>query len=163
FRGAQAKAATPGEANGREVVIRVHPDLARYFEGDGQEGLERLGKTLERKITIQPNFAEREGYEVRLRGGPPQSAADGQAARLPNQSGEAGGRAQARRQARRPHGAVTGARPDAHPGAFAPLLGEVSVAPVQSARSSRRPARDQAGRPHRLSEGMEAAAPAARE
>jgi hypothetical protein len=54
------------------VVIRVHPDLARYFEGDGQDGLERLSRALDRKITIQPNFAEREGYEVRLRGGAPQ-------------------------------------------------------------------------------------------
>ena len=69
FRAAQAKAATAGEANGREVVIRVHPDLARYFEGDGQEGLERLSRALDRKITLQPNFAEREGYEVRVRGG----------------------------------------------------------------------------------------------
>ena len=72
FRAAQAKAATAGEANGREVVIRVHPDLARYFEGDGQEGLERLSRALDRKITLQPNFAEREGYEVRVRGGAPQ-------------------------------------------------------------------------------------------
>jgi ribonuclease G len=71
FRAAQAKAATAGEANGREVVIRVHPDLARYFEGDGQEGLERLSRALDRKITLQPNFAEREGYEVRVRGGAP--------------------------------------------------------------------------------------------
>ncbi|PYN46204.1 MAG: hypothetical protein DMD95_06945, partial [Candidatus Rokuibacteriota bacterium] len=72
FRSAQAKAATAGDANGREVVIRVHPDLARYFEGDGQEGLERLARALDRKITIQPNFGERDGYEVRLRGGAPQ-------------------------------------------------------------------------------------------
>jgi ribonuclease G len=69
FRSVQTKAATAGDANGRDVVIRVHPDLARYFEGDGQDGLERLSRALDRKITIQPNFAEREGYEVRLRGG----------------------------------------------------------------------------------------------
>jgi ribonuclease G len=69
FRTVQAKAATSGDVNGREVVIRVHPDLARYFEGDGQEGLERLARAVDRKITIQPNFPEREGYEVRLRGG----------------------------------------------------------------------------------------------
>ena len=72
FRGVQAKAATAEEANGREVVIRVHPDLGRYFEGDGQESLERLARVLDRKITIQPNYADREGYEVRLRGGAPQ-------------------------------------------------------------------------------------------
>ena len=69
FRTVQAKAATSGDVNGREVVIRVHPDLARYFEGDGQDGLERLARAVDRKITIQPNFPEREGYEVRLRGG----------------------------------------------------------------------------------------------
>jgi ribonuclease G len=69
FRTVQAKVATSGDVNGREVVIRVHPDLARYFEGDGQEGLERLARAVDRKITIQPNFPEREGYEVRLRGG----------------------------------------------------------------------------------------------
>jgi ribonuclease G len=72
FRGAQAKAATAGDTNGRELVIRVHPDLARYLEGDGQEGLERLARALDRKVTIQPNFPDREGYEVRLRGGAPQ-------------------------------------------------------------------------------------------
>src|SRR2546421_3975038 len=40
FRGVQAKAATAEDANGREVGIRVRPDLARYFEGDGREDLE---------------------------------------------------------------------------------------------------------------------------
>jgi len=69
FRTVQAKAATAGDVNGREVVIRVHPDLARYFEGDGQDGLDRLSRAVDRKITMQPNFPEREGYEVRLRGG----------------------------------------------------------------------------------------------
>jgi len=69
FRGVQAKVATAEDANGREVVIRVHPDLARYFEGDGHEGLERLARVVDRKITIQPNHADREGHEVRLRGG----------------------------------------------------------------------------------------------
>jgi ribonuclease G len=69
FRTVQAKVATSGDVNGREVVIRVHPDLARYFEGDGQDGLDRLSRAVDRKITMQPNFPEREGYEVRLRGG----------------------------------------------------------------------------------------------
>jgi len=69
FRVVRAKVRTAEDANGREVVVRVHPELARYFEGDGQEGLERLARALDRKITIQPNHADREGYEVRLRGG----------------------------------------------------------------------------------------------
>jgi ribonuclease G len=72
FRGVQAKAATADDTNSREMVVRVHPDLARYFEGDGQESLERLARGLDRKITLQPNYPDREGYEVRLRGGAPQ-------------------------------------------------------------------------------------------
>src|SRR5437867_10552789 len=72
FRAVQAKVRSAEDANGRDVVVRVHPDLARYFEGDGQEALERLTRALERKITIQPNHADREGYEVKLRGGAPQ-------------------------------------------------------------------------------------------
>ena len=72
FRVVRAKVRSAEDANGRDVVVRVHPDLARYFEGDGQEALERLTRALERKITIQPNHADREGYEVKLRGGAPQ-------------------------------------------------------------------------------------------
>jgi ribonuclease G len=69
FRAIPAKVRAAEDANGREVVVRVHPDLARYFEGDGRDGLDRLARALDRKITIQPNHADREGYEVRLRGG----------------------------------------------------------------------------------------------
>jgi ribonuclease G len=68
FRVIPAKVRAAEDANGREVVVRVHPDLARYFEGDGRDGLDRLARALDRKITIQPNHADREGYEVRLRG-----------------------------------------------------------------------------------------------
>jgi len=67
FRSVQAKIAADGD--GREVVVRVHPDLAKYFEGDGQEDLQRLARALDRKVTVQGNHADREGYEVRLRGG----------------------------------------------------------------------------------------------
>src|SRR5882762_9208290 len=69
FRAVQAKIGTADDASGREVVVRVHPDLGRYFEGDGQDPLERLARMLDRKITIQPNHPDREGFEVRLRGG----------------------------------------------------------------------------------------------
>jgi ribonuclease G len=69
FRAIPAKVRAAEDANGREVVVRVHPDLARYFEGDGRDGLDRLALALDRKITVQPNHADREGYEVRLRGG----------------------------------------------------------------------------------------------
>jgi ribonuclease G len=68
FRVIPAKVRAAEDANGREVVVRVHPDLARYFEGDGRDGLDRLARALDRKITIQPNHADRGGYEVRLRG-----------------------------------------------------------------------------------------------
>ena len=67
FRAVAAKVRMAEEADGREVVVRMHPDLARYFEGDGQAGLERLARALDRKITIQPNHVDRDGYEVRLR------------------------------------------------------------------------------------------------
>jgi ribonuclease G len=69
FRAIPAKVRAAEDANGREVIVRMHPDLARYFEGDGRDGLDRLARALDRKITIQPNHADREGYEVRLRGG----------------------------------------------------------------------------------------------
>ncbi len=71
FRAVRAKAAGADEPDGREVLVRAHPDVARYFEGDGQEGLERLATTLGRKVTVQaiPHHADREGYEIRLRGG----------------------------------------------------------------------------------------------
>ena len=70
YRAVQAKvAAAPDAQEGREIVVRVHPDLARYLEGDGQEDLARLARLLDRKLTLQPNHADREGYEVRVRGG----------------------------------------------------------------------------------------------
>ena len=72
FRAVRAKVRAAEDANGREVVVRMHPDLARHFEGDGADGLERLARALDRKITVQGNHADRDGYEVRLRGGTPQ-------------------------------------------------------------------------------------------
>jgi ribonuclease G len=65
-----ARARAGGEPDGREVVLRVHPDLVRYFEEDGREDLERLAARLERKVTLQaaPASTEREHYEIRLRG-----------------------------------------------------------------------------------------------
>ena len=71
FRAVQAKVAGADDGAGREVVVRVHPDVARYLEGDGRDGVERLAASLERKVTVQaiPHQPDREGYEVRLRGG----------------------------------------------------------------------------------------------
>jgi ribonuclease G len=70
FRAVQARAAAetpPGE--GREIVVRVHPDLATYLEGEGRADLERLEIALEVKITVQAagGQAQREDYELRVR------------------------------------------------------------------------------------------------
>jgi ribonuclease G len=70
YRALQAKAAAetpPGEA--REIVARVHPDLAAYLQGEGRADLERLEAGLEVKITVQPTGgqAPREEYELRVR------------------------------------------------------------------------------------------------
>jgi ribonuclease G len=70
YRALQAKAAAetpPGE--GREIVARVHPDLAAYLQGDGRADLERLEAGLEVKITVQATGgqAPREEYELRVR------------------------------------------------------------------------------------------------
>jgi len=51
--------------------VRVHPDVARYLEGDGAQAVERLGAIIDRKVTVQavPNQPDREAYEVRVRTG----------------------------------------------------------------------------------------------
>src|SRR2546428_4544611 len=71
FRAVRAKAAAPDAPPGREVVVRVHPDVARYLEGDGAQAVERLGAIIARKVTVQavPNQPDREAYEVRVRTG----------------------------------------------------------------------------------------------
>ncbi len=70
YRALQAKAAAeapPGE--GREIVARVHPDLASYLGGDGHGDIERLEAGLEVKITVQgvAGQAQREEYDLRVR------------------------------------------------------------------------------------------------
>jgi len=70
YRAVQAKAAAeapPGE--GREIVTRVHPDLASYLEGEGRPDLQRLEAALEVKITVQaaPAQSQREHYDLRVR------------------------------------------------------------------------------------------------
>ncbi|OLB50402.1 MAG: hypothetical protein AUH99_09610 [Candidatus Rokubacteria bacterium 13_2_20CM_2_70_11] len=71
FRAVRAKVAAPDAPPGREVVVRVHPDIARYLAGDGAPAVERLGGLIDRKITVQAsqNQADREAYEVRVRVG----------------------------------------------------------------------------------------------
>ncbi len=70
YRALQGKAAAeapPGE--GREIVARVHPDVAGYLEGEGRADLQRLEAGLEVKITVQAasGQAQREEYELRVR------------------------------------------------------------------------------------------------
>jgi len=71
FRAVRAKVAAPDAPAGREVVVRVHPDVARYLEGEGREAIERLGALIDRKVTVHaiPNQPDREAYEVRVRVG----------------------------------------------------------------------------------------------
>jgi ribonuclease G len=65
FRAVKARTTSPGEG---EIVVRVHPDLAQYFEGEGREPLSRLARTLERPVTIQSvNRSHRDEYEIVMR------------------------------------------------------------------------------------------------
>jgi ribonuclease G len=70
YRAIRARLAA--ETNGAEhadVVVRVHPDVARYFEGDGSEDLKKLEAGLGAKVSVQPapGQAHREDYDIRLR------------------------------------------------------------------------------------------------
>ena len=70
YRAIQARAAAeapPGE--GREIVARVHPDLAAWIEREGRGDIERLQAGLEVKITVQTASppSPREEYELRVR------------------------------------------------------------------------------------------------
>jgi ribonuclease G len=66
-RAVQARvAAEPGH----EIVARVHPELAAYFDGDdGREELERLASAVGVKVAVQaaPGQVAREEWELRAR------------------------------------------------------------------------------------------------
>jgi ribonuclease G len=65
FRAVQARTRTPGES---EIVVRVHPDLAQYFEGEGREPLDRLARMLDRPVTVQSvSRTHRDEYEIVVR------------------------------------------------------------------------------------------------
>ena len=66
FRAVRAKAP---DATGREIIVRVHPDLATYLEVEEREMLDRLARALDLKVTIQATsqVSSREDYEVHLR------------------------------------------------------------------------------------------------
>jgi hypothetical protein len=62
----QAKAA---ESPTRELVVRVHPDMVGYLEGDGRESLARLAAALDLKISVQAagGHIHREEYQIQPR------------------------------------------------------------------------------------------------
>jgi ribonuclease G len=66
FRAVRAKCADEG---GREVLVRVHPEIAEFLEGEGREPLERLSAAADRKIVVQAATGRRgrEEYELILR------------------------------------------------------------------------------------------------
>jgi ribonuclease G len=66
FRAMPAKVA---ESGAREIVVRVHPELAAYLEGDARDALQRVARALDVKVTIQPatGRASREEYEIHVR------------------------------------------------------------------------------------------------
>jgi ribonuclease G len=65
FRKVQAGAR---EGDGREVLIRVHPEMAHYLEAEQREGLERLQALVARKVVVQgvPSY-HREQYDLTFR------------------------------------------------------------------------------------------------
>jgi ribonuclease G len=69
YRSIQAKVAAETEPARHEVVARVHPDLAAYFEGEGREELSRLEAALDVKVIVQPvdRQPHREDYDIKLR------------------------------------------------------------------------------------------------
>ncbi|MBI4246723.1 MAG: Rne/Rng family ribonuclease [Candidatus Rokubacteria bacterium] len=66
FRAVQAKVA---ETDRREIILKVHPDLAGYFDGEGRDGLQRLAAALDVKVTVQAAAGpvHREEYELHAR------------------------------------------------------------------------------------------------
>jgi ribonuclease G len=66
LRAVQSKAAG---SRGREIVVRVHPALAGYLEGEARDAVARLAERLDRKITVQAagGAVLREEYEIQDR------------------------------------------------------------------------------------------------
>jgi ribonuclease G len=66
FRALRSKAASDPH---RELVVRVHPDVAAYLETEARDSLEKLAAALDRKITVQAvtGHAHRDEFEVLLR------------------------------------------------------------------------------------------------
>ena len=69
YRAIQAKIAAESEPARRDVVARVHPDLAAYLEDEGREDLARLEAAMDVKVVVQPvdKQPHREDYDITLR------------------------------------------------------------------------------------------------
>jgi ribonuclease G len=68
FRAIHAKVASEPPLPGREIAVRVHPELQSYLDGDGRPELQRLETALDIRAVVQgaPN-QPRDEFEVRLR------------------------------------------------------------------------------------------------
>ena len=68
FRAIHAKVASEPAAAGREVAVRVHPELQSYLDGEGRSELQKLEAALDIRVVVQgaPN-QPRDEFEVRLR------------------------------------------------------------------------------------------------
>jgi ribonuclease G len=65
FRKIQAQSK---EGGGRDVVIRVHPEMAHHLESSQREGLEKLQALIGRKIVIQATASyHREQYDLTVK------------------------------------------------------------------------------------------------
>jgi ribonuclease G len=68
FRAIHAKTASEPPQPGREIAVRVHPELQSYLDGEGRPELQRLEAALDMRVVLQgaPNVP-RDEFEVRLR------------------------------------------------------------------------------------------------
>jgi len=70
FRKVQAAAreANGRDGAGREVVIRVHPEMAHHLEAEQRENLDRLQSLVARKVAVQAMpLYHREQYDLIFR------------------------------------------------------------------------------------------------
>ena len=66
FRAVRAKRT---ESHGHEIVVRAHPEVVSYLEGDGRDPLARLGASLDVTITVNATGAQspREEFQLQVR------------------------------------------------------------------------------------------------
>src|SRR5262249_11346058 len=58
------------DVGGQEVLVRVNPEMAAYFQDEEAEGLELLQRRIQRKVTLQAVQAlHKDEYEIITREG----------------------------------------------------------------------------------------------